>query len=83
MPSSILPASAPRNANHAPRGHQSHEKIRRIALVMLPDRNRDDGGAIQAPAIFWISVGLDLRTIPMKVTTVTLVIDHIEPPSDN
>src|SRR6185437_15996496 len=54
-----------------------------FALAMLPDRIPSNHGEIRDPANVWDLRALGLRTIPTKVPTVTLVIDHIDPPSEN
>lgn len=52
-------------------------------LAMSPDRNPDSYGEITDPATFWDLRALGLRTVSTKVPTVTLVVDHIDPPSEN
>jgi len=54
-----------------------------FALAMAPDGIRFDDGEVKDPANVWDLRALGLRTIPAKVPTVTLVIDHIDPPSEN
>ena len=54
-----------------------------FALAALPDRPLDGGGSITDPATFWDLRALGLRTVPAKVPTINIVVDHIEPPSEN
>jgi uncharacterized protein (TIGR03435 family) len=42
-----------------------------------------DHGEVTNPSDIWELEPLGLRTVPIKVPTVTLVIDHIESPSEN
>jgi uncharacterized protein (TIGR03435 family) len=52
-------------------------------LAMSPDRNPVSHGEIKDPGTFWDLRALGLRSVPTKIPTITLVIDHIDPPSDN
>jgi uncharacterized protein (TIGR03435 family) len=54
-----------------------------FALAMAPDSIRIDHGEIKDPATVWDLRALGLHTIPTKVSTINLVIDHIDPPSEN
>lgn len=54
-----------------------------FALAMLPDRIPSNHGEIRDPATFWDLRALGLRTVPTKVPTFSIVVDHIEPPSEN
>ena len=54
-----------------------------FALAMVPDRPRSGYGEITDPSDFWDLRALGLRTISKKVPTITLVIDHLDPPSAN
>lgn len=54
-----------------------------FVLTMEPDRPLNNHGEIMDPATFWNLRALGLRTVPTKVSTVNLIIDHIEPPSEN
>lgn len=54
-----------------------------FTLTMEPDRPLNNHGEIMDPAIFWNLRALGLRTVPTKVATVNVVIDHIDPPSEN
>jgi uncharacterized protein (TIGR03435 family) len=54
-----------------------------FALAMAPDGIRIDHGEIKDPANVWDLRALGLRTLSTKVPTITLVIDHIDPPSEN
>ena len=52
-----------------------------FAVAMTPDNN--DHGEIKDPANIWDLRAVGLRTVPTKVPTINIVIDHIEPPSEN
>jgi uncharacterized protein (TIGR03435 family) len=52
-----------------------------FAVAMTPDSN--DHGGVKDPANIWDLRALGLRTVPTKVPTINIVIDHIEPPSEN
>ncbi len=54
-----------------------------FALAVAPDRNLDANGASADPATFWDLRALGLRTVPTKVPIIYIVIDHIDPPSEN
>jgi len=54
-----------------------------FALAMAPDRVINNHGEITDPATVWDLRALGLHTVPTKVPTVNIVIDHIDPPSEN
>jgi uncharacterized protein (TIGR03435 family) len=70
---------------------QAHTRIRDqtgltnrydFALAMASDAAPNDG-EVKDPATIWDLRALGLRTVQTKVPTVILVIDHIDPPSEN
>jgi uncharacterized protein (TIGR03435 family) len=53
-----------------------------FALTVIPDASANDG-YIPDPASIYDLRALGLRTVSTKVPTINIVVDHIEPPSDN
>ena len=53
-----------------------------FALAVTPDASPNDGNMTD-PADVWDLRAVGLRTVPTKVPTINIVIDHIEAPSEN
>jgi uncharacterized protein (TIGR03435 family) len=52
-------------------------------LTSRSDRDPANHGGISDPGMKWELGLVGLRTVPVKVNTVTLVVDHVERPSEN